>query len=97
MTLFKRYGWKAITLASGALAALATQRVLGALWRVSHGETAPPIPADRRSSLTDALGWAIAAGAGAGVARLVAIRTAARVWEATIHEQPPEPGLEAPA
>ena len=47
--------------------------------------------------MTDALGWAIAAGAGAGVARLVAIRTAARVWEATIHEQPPEPGLEAPA
>jgi hypothetical protein len=95
VAVFKRYGWKAITLGSGALAGLITQRILETLWKTVRGESPPPTPADRRSSWTDALSWAIATGVGAGVARLVAIRTAARVWEATIHEPPPEPGLEA--
>lgn len=97
MLLFKRYGWKAITLASGALAGLATQRFLQTMWKAMHGETPPPVPADRRSSWTDALSWAIATGVGAGVARLVTIRTAATVWEAAIHEPPPDPGLETQA
>ena len=57
----------------------------------------PPLPADRHSSWADALSWAIASGVGVGVARLLAIRTAAVVWEATTHEPPPEPGLEARA
>lgn len=95
MALFKRYGWRLITLGSGALAGLATQRFLETAWKAVHGEAPPPVPADRRSSWVDALSWAIATGVGAGVARLVAIRTAARVWEATIHEPPPDPGLES--
>ena len=70
-------------------------RFLALAWKAVHGATPPPVPADRRSSWTDALSWAIATGVGAGVARLVAIRTAARVWEAAIHERPPESGLEA--
>lgn len=93
----KRYGWKVITLGSGALAGLVTQRILERVWEAVRGQTPPPVPADRRSSWTDALSWAIATGAGAGVARLVAIRTAAKVWEATVHETPPEPGLEKQA
>jgi hypothetical protein len=93
--VLKRYGWKVITLGSGALAGLVTQRLLESAWSAARGPTPPPVPADRRSSWTDALSWAIATGVGAGVARLVAIRTAARMWEAAIHETPPEPGLEA--
>ncbi len=82
-----------ITLASGALAGLVTQRMLDTAWRGVRSQ-APPLQADRGATLTDALGWAIATGVGAGVARLMAIRTAARLWEATMHEAPPEPGLE---
>lgn len=93
--VFKTYGWKVIALGSGALAGLVTQRFLAVAWKSVHGAAPPPVPADRRSSWTDALSWAIATGVGAGVARLVAIRTAARVWEAAIHERPPESGLEA--
>jgi hypothetical protein len=97
MLEFKRYGWKMITLASGALAGALTQRLLGSAWKAVRGATPPPKPANWRSSWTDALSWAIATGVGAGVARLVAIRTAARMWEAAIHEPPPERDLEAPA
>jgi hypothetical protein len=66
--LLKKYGWKAITIALGAVVGLATQRL-------------------------DAVSWAVASGVGVGVARLVAIRAAAGVWEAAVHEPPPEPGL----
>ena len=82
-----------ITLASGTLAGLLTQRVLDTAWRGLRSQ-APPLQADRGATWTDALSWAIATGVGAGVARLMAIRTAARLWEATMHEAPPEPGLE---
>ena len=50
-------------------------------------------PPDRRSAWVDALSWAVATGFGVGVARLLAVRTAAAVWEAAVHEQLPEPGL----
>jgi hypothetical protein len=92
--VIKEYGWKAITLGSGALAGLLAQRLLQTGWRAVRGATPVPVPADRRSSWADALSWAVATGVGAGVARLVAIRTAARMWEASTHELPPEPGLE---
>jgi Protein of unknown function (DUF4235) len=93
MVALKTYSWKVIALGSGALSGLITQRVLERAWKGVRGSTPPPLPADRTATWTDALTWAIATGVGAGVARLVAIRTAARVWQATTHEVPPEPGL----
>jgi Protein of unknown function (DUF4235) len=89
----KKYGWKAITIGLGALVGLATQQLLGSLWTMVRGASPPKVAADRRSPLPDAISWAVAAGVGVGVARLMAIRTAAVLWEATIHEPPPEPGL----
>ena len=94
----KKYGWKAVTVGLGALAGLATRGVLELMWKALRGSPPPKVPADRRSSWVDALSWAVATGVGVGVARLVAVRTAAVVWEAAIHEPPPEPGLdESPA
>jgi hypothetical protein len=46
--------------------------------------------------LVDALSWAVATGVGVGVARLLAIRSAAALWEVAVHEPPPEPGLDEP-
>lgn len=89
----KQIGWKVLAGASGALAGLTTQRLLGWLWR-SVRSASPPPAADRRSSWPDALSWAVATGVGVGVARLLAIRTAAVVWEATVHEVPPDPALD---
>ena len=96
MDTVKAYSWKAITLGSGALSGLLTQRVLEKMWKGVRGSSPPPVPADRSATWADALSWAIATGVGAGVARLVAIRTAARMWQATVHEAPPEPGLQSP-
>jgi hypothetical protein len=93
VAMVKTYSWKVITLGSGALAGLVTQRILETAWKGVRDQSPPPVPADRSARWADALSWAIATGVGAGVARLVTIRTAARMWEATTHEVPPEPGL----
>jgi Protein of unknown function (DUF4235) len=89
----EKYAWKAITLGLGALAALATQRLVEVLWVGIRGSTPPTVPADRRSPRPDAVSGAVATGVGVGVVRLLALRTAAAVWEATVHEPPPEPGI----
>jgi hypothetical protein len=94
--LAKKYGWRAVTIGSGALAGLATQRVLEVIWKTLRGSTPPKVPGDRRPSWVDALSWAVATGVGVGVARLLAVRTAAVVWEAAIHEPPPDLGPAEP-
>jgi hypothetical protein len=91
----KTLGWKAINYGVGALAGLITQRVLESVW-TGVRDTSPPVPADRRSPWPEALGWAVATGVGMGVTRLLAVRTAATVWEATVHEVPPEAAMAAP-
>jgi hypothetical protein len=90
----QKLGWKAISYGAGGFAGLCTQRVLEAAWKGSR-HASPPVPADRGSSWIEALSWAVATGVGIGVSRLVAIRTAAVVWEAATHEPPPEAALDA--
>jgi hypothetical protein len=92
MTERKKLGWKAVSYGAGALAGFAAQRVLERVWRGSR-HASPPVPADRGSSWIEALSWAVATGVGIGVSRLLAIRTAAVVWEAATHEPPPDVAL----
>jgi hypothetical protein len=85
----KTLSWKAVSYGAGALATVLTRRLLAAAW-TGFRDTAPPEqPSDRGISWPQALSWAIATGVGVGVTRLVAVRTAAVVWEATTHEPPP--------
>ena len=80
----------------GSLTALVTQRVLEVIWKALRGSTPPKVAADRRSSWADALSWAVATGVGVGVPRLLAMRSAAALWEAAVHEPPPESGWTIP-
>jgi Protein of unknown function (DUF4235) len=91
----KKYGWKAVTVSLGVLAGFITQGIVEVPWKLLRGSTPPKVLADRRTSFVDALSWAVATGVGVGVARLLAIRAAAGVWEAAVHEPPPESGLAA--
>jgi hypothetical protein len=89
----QKYGWKAIALATGALTAIATQRIIELGWTALRGSKPPKLAADRTSPWPESVSWAVATGIGVGVARLVALRTAAALWEAAVHAPPPEPGL----
>jgi hypothetical protein len=89
----KKYGWKAIAVGTGAVTGFATQRVIELIWTAVRGSTPPKQAADRSSPWPEAVSWAVATGIGVGVARLLAVRTAAVIWEAAVHAPPPEPGL----
>jgi hypothetical protein len=90
MPKYKRLDWKAISYGSGALAGLATQRLLEAAWTRLRHTSSPPMSADRRSPWVEALSWAAATGVAVAVVRLLAVRTAAVAWEAVTHEPPPD-------
>ncbi len=89
----QKYGWKAIAVGTGALTGLAAQRVIEFIWTAVRGAAPPKVAGDRTSPWPEAVSWAAATGIGVGVARLVAVRTAAALWEVTVHAPPPESGL----
>lgn len=81
------FSWKALSLVTGAGAAIAVRNLLSSVW---PGSNTPPLnPADRRINWTDALAWAVASGIGAGLARVVSKRTAAAAWEKATGNPPP--------
>ena len=85
----KDIAWKVISYGAGMLATIVTQRALSSLW-TRVGESPPPDnPADRGAGMLPALSWAVATGVGIGVTRLLAVRSAARVWEVATNEPPP--------
>lgn len=86
----RQAAWKAVSTLSGIAAATVTRQVLGALWPAGDDGTGPPFnPADRRVGWPTAVAWAIGAGVGAGVFRLVGERLAAAGWEAATGAPPP--------
>jgi hypothetical protein len=85
----KRMLWRGLTAAITAASVVTTRRALTTAWRSIAGEP-PAGAADRKASWGSAVTWAAAAGVGAAVARLMAVRLSAQVWEAVTHEAPPE-------
>jgi hypothetical protein len=81
--------WSGISLAVGSAAGLAVEKLLAVVWRRVTDAEEPGNTADRRRSPIEALAWGAAFGVGAGLARVVANRSAARVWEAATNETPP--------
>lgn len=83
----KKFGWKLLSTAAGALTAILARKVTAAIW---PGSEEPPLnPADRRVAWREGLTWAALSGVAAGVARLVARRSAAAGWESALGETPP--------
>jgi hypothetical protein len=81
----KTVGWRIVAAGSAALSALVARRLVQTAWRASgHRDAEDP---DRRWS--EALAWAAAVGVGTAVARVVAIRGAAKGWERATGEPPP--------
>lgn len=89
-TRSERVRWAAVSKGSAVLGAIATRKLLSLLWPAGDDETGPPFnPADRRVAWTTALQWGIAAGVGAGLARVLSQRAAAAGWEKATGSAPP--------
>lgn len=85
----REIAWQAVSLGGGALAGLATRRVMTAVWRLVAGHEPPDNPADRGTSWVEAVSWAVAVGVAVGVARLVATRASSAAWETATGTPPP--------
>jgi hypothetical protein len=85
----RAWGWKAVSLASGAAAGMAAERIVSVVWKLVAPTPPPPDDADRSIPWAQAVAWGAAVGLGAGVARVVAHRSAAVAWEAATSEPPP--------
>lgn len=86
----ERIRWAAVSNVSAILGAIATRKLMQVLWPAGDDGTGPPFnPADRRVGWSTALQWGVAAGVGAGIARVVSQRVAAAGWEAATGSSPP--------
>jgi hypothetical protein len=81
--------WRGVSTGTGLAAAALTSRLVSLVWAKLGGPKAPVNPADRRIGWNQALAWGIAAGVGAGVARVVGLRGAALGWEGVTGTNPP--------
>jgi hypothetical protein len=81
--------WRLVAGLAGTLAGMAARAVVLKLWKVGGLGDDEPQPAHPATPWRTALGWAVASGVATGVARVVAMRTAAEVWERATDEPPP--------
>ncbi len=81
--------WKLVTLGTGAAAGALVELVLSQVWRTAAHAEPPSNAGDRRNPWGEALVWGGAIGLGAGLARVVASRSAAKVWEVATNDPPP--------
>jgi len=81
--------WRGIAVASGTLAAAAVRRAAVTTWRSTTHADPPENPVARDVGWREALVWATAVAVGAAVARVVAQRGAAAVWERATGDPPP--------
>ena len=84
-TARERILWRVVAAASAALAALAARQIVRLGWRAAGHESGE----DPEQPWTEAVAWAAAVGVGAGVARVLAVRGAARGWERVKGDPPP--------
>lgn len=87
--------WRGLTLGAGVLSALVARRLVAVLWTRLKGSDQPIDPSDRSTDWSTALQWAVASGIGVGVARVVGLRAAARVWESATGGAPPGTNAES--
>ncbi len=81
--------WKALAAVTSIGAAVAARKAVTTVWQQQVGHEPPVNPADPETDWVEALAWTAATGVLIGVARLVARRGAAKVWEKVDGQLPP--------
>ncbi len=92
MAAVAKVGWKVVGMATGLAAAKATRKALDVGWSKTRGGDPPRNPASRETDWSEAIAWAVASGIALGLARLLAARGTAKLWEKATGSLPP--GLE---
>lgn len=81
--------WTLFASAATMAASIASRKALTSKWSEPGNPAPPEDPELEQTSLPKALAWSLAVAGTAGVARLLALRTAAGVWRRVTSEAPP--------
>lgn len=92
MAAVAKVGWRVVGLATGLAATKATRKAMDVGWNKTRGGEPPRNPAARDTQWSEAITWAVASGIALGLARLLAARGTAKMWEKATGSLPP--GLE---
>ncbi len=92
MAAVAKVGWKVVGVTTGLAAAKATRKAMDVGWSKTRGGEPPRNPASRETDWTEAVAWAVASGVALGLAKLLAARGSAKLWEKATGSLPP--GLE---
>jgi hypothetical protein len=84
-----KLAWKVVAAGAAFGATAVSRKVLDAAWSSVRGTPPPDTPENPDTGWGEAVTWAVLSGVGIGVARLVATRTAARVWVRRTGALPP--------
>jgi hypothetical protein len=84
--------WTLVSTGTAVLGAMVAKRLMQAVYRATRNDSDPATPfdpTDVRFSWPEAILWAIAAGIGLGIAKVLSARLAALGWKAATHTPPP--------
>jgi hypothetical protein len=84
--------WRVMGTLGAVAAAWVAKRLMNTTWTAVTGNEPPSNPESPETTWKEAVGWAVLSGVILGLARLVATRQAAKVWEKRKGSRPP--GLE---
>lgn len=84
-----KIGWKLVTLLFAIPIARLTRKLTERLWLAIRPQNPPRDPARSATSWPDAIAWAVISAIGLAVGRLIAARSAAKVWRVAFNEDPP--------
>ena len=80
--------WKVLGTGAAVGAGVLAKKLVTAGWKTATGKEPPANPEDPEVSWPEAVGWAVASGAVVGVARLLAVRKAARYYTNSAGHRP---------
>ena len=82
--------WTLLSLASALTAAAVAKKTLNSSWRAATGKNPPENPADPDVDVWEAVMWAAVSGTFVALARMLAQRKAARYYQRSKGELPPQ-------
>jgi hypothetical protein len=98
-TIGRERMWKLVSTLTGLLGGLLARKLMRTGYRAMRRDTdaaSPFDPTDARFSWTDALLWAMTAGIGLGIAKVVSARLAVLGWQGVTGSAPPGGVVEEP-
>lgn len=84
-----KIGWKLVLMVFTLVVQLVTKRALTSAWKLGSGRKPPKNPRAHDAGYAEVVGWAVASGATAAVAKRFAEQRATRYWENSTGTTPP--------